>query len=164
MRIPDKLIRVSRESIYSKRFDVTEEQLIANLDGKELEEAIAFIPTDEEREFMEIFNSRIPQLARLQRKMSVCLDAEVTELSEEYVSYEYAGKTFRISAPKNAYRICTALDKGISDGFAEMCSQGVVEVSGKAILDVKRDSSLGVDELKLMMKISSKFFFQTYLE
>lgn len=164
MKIPDKLIRVSRASIYEKRFDVTEDQILEQFKGEELDAAIALLPTTEEREFMAIYRSEMPELARLRRKISVCLDAEVTELSDDVVEYEYAAKKFRVSSPKNAFRICTVLDKGITEGFAELCAQGSVLVNGSPLTDIKKDASLGVDELQLLIKISSKFFFLTYLE
>ena len=164
MKVPEKLILVSRKSIYEKRFDITEEQILEHYQGDDLDAAIASLPTEDEKEFMKIYRSEMPELARFRRKISVCLDAEVKELSDDLVEYEYAGKVFKITSPKNAFRICTALDKGITEGFAELCLQGSISVDGKQIMDVRKDSSIAVDELQLLIKISSKFFFLTYLE
>ncbi len=157
------LIRVSRASFLSKTFDVNEDELIAKLTGEELEAAIAELPTEEEKEFMKIFRSSAPELERMKRKMSVCLDAEVLELEEDRVVYEYAGKKFEILSPKNVFKISQMLDRGISEAFSEMCVQGCVSVDGNPLTDVKNKCPIGVDEFQLLVLITRKFFFQIYL-
>lgn len=164
MRVPDTLIRVSGSAIREKVFGVTEAQLREKFpEGPDLDEALSLLPTEEEQEFMEIYQSSMPQLARLRRKLSVCLEAEVTEMSEDVLVYEFAGKSYRLESPKNAFRICTAVEKGTPEGFAEMVAQGCVSIDGKALTDVRGGAGLAVDELRLMMSMADRFFFQTYL-
>jgi len=140
MKIPDTLIRVSKDA------------------GKKTNEDL----TDEEKEFFEIYNSTMPELRRLQYKMSVCLEAEVSELTHDCVTYSYEGNTFRIEAPKNAFKICGALEKGTLDALAEMCAQKCVKMNGRLITDVRKDGVMLVDELQLLSKIVARFFFQIY--
>lgn len=153
------MIIVSRESITKKNFDVTEKQLRENLEGKELEEALELLPTPEEREWMKIFQSNAPELARMRRKMSVCLDAEIKILEENHILYEYCKTEYEIKAPINSFKILKALESSKSDAFEEMAKQGCLKKDGKDI-DLKIEP---VDSLKLMFIIADKFFFQIYL-
>ena len=119
MKVFDKLIRVSKAAINEKHFgpDFTREVLEAKLTGEDLEKALALLPTEDEQDFMTIFKSGVAGLARLQRKMSVCLDVEVLELEDDRVKYDYAGNIYEIREPKNAFKICTELDKSSLDAF-----------------------------------------------
>lgn len=162
MKIPDQLIRVSRASILGKTFNVTEEEIRAKLTGADLTKALAELPTEEERQWMEIFESTMPELARLKRKISVCLDAEVSELTDDCVSYTYGENTFRLEMPRNAYKICMAIEKDVMSAVAEMCAQRCVKMNGKVIGDIKKDGVMLVDEMQLLVRIASKFFFQIF--
>lgn len=151
MKAYDKLIRVSRASINSKLFDSK------GPIPKEKQ------PTEDERSFVEIMQSEMPQLERLKRKMSVCLDAEVSELDDGYVSYSYVNNKYTLREPTNAFKICAALDKGTLDAVSEMAEQGCILRNGEKIGGL-RDGSVKTDELRLIERIATKFFFQTYLE
>lgn len=170
MKIFDKLIRVSKSSINEKLFgpEYTKEKLEEKLEGEDLEKALALLPTEEEQDFMNVFKSNIAGLARLQRKMSVCLDVEVLELEEDRIRYEYADKVYEIREPKNAFRICTELEKSSLDGFVEVCRQKCFSEFGKdgvekIIDDVKKDGSIKLDALNLAVKVCDKFFFRTFI-
>lgn len=162
MKVPETLIRVSRASILGKRFNITEAEK-EGLSKAELAELEKKLPTEDEIAWEKIFSSNAPQLARLQRKMSVCIDAEVTELTDDRLTYEYTGKLFEISSPKNAFKICTALEDGNMKAVVELCAQQCVKVDGKNLVDIRADGAILVDELQLLVKIVSKFFFQSFL-
>ena len=85
--IPTELVHVSKQSILTKHFGI-DMKAFEKLSEKEKEEAKKVIPTSEEEKFMEIFKSDIPQLARLQRKMSVCLDVEVIAYDFDFIFLE----------------------------------------------------------------------------
>jgi len=155
------LIKVSRSAINTKLFNVTEAELRAKLKGDELTSALALLPTDEEREFMRIFTSTAPELARVQRKMSVCIEAEVRVLESHRVAYEYAGRVFDILAPLNSFRISEALEKGKHAAVSEMIKQGRITDEARTLTheDAK---GLDVDEVNLLIKITDRFFFQIF--
>jgi hypothetical protein len=170
MKVFDKLIKVSKASINEKVFgkEFTRERLEAELQGEELEKALALLPTEEEQDFMDIFKSQIAGLARLQRKMSVCLDVEVIDLEDDRIRYEYADKLYEIREPKNAFRICTQLEKSSLDAFVEVCKQKCFSEISKegtetVIEDVKKDGAIKLDALNLAVKVCDKFFFQTFI-
>ncbi len=170
MKVFDRLIKVSKASINEKLFgpEYTREKLEATLQGEDLEKALALLPTEEEQEFMNVFKSNIAGLARLQRKMSVCLDVEVLELEEERIKYEYADKVYEIREPKNAFRICTELEKSSLDGFVEVCRQKCFSEIGadgvpRIIDDIKKDGAIKLDALNLAVKVCDKFFFRTFI-
>lgn len=155
------LIKVSRASINEKLFDITEEEMRTKLSGEELEKALLLLPTEDEKEWMKIYRFGAPELARAQRKMSVCLDVEVDEYREDFISYTYSGSKYSIKSPVNSFRVSESLEKSKHAGFEEMCKQGCVTVNEK-ITDIRKDN-LSIDEMSLLIKITDKFFFQIYL-
>lgn len=161
MKLPE-LIKVSKASITTKLFEIAPEKL-ASLSKEELDKVTPLLPTEEEKAFMEIYQSNAPQLVRLQRKMSVCLDVEVLELSDDKVSYEYGEKTFSIEEPKNAFRICSALEKSRLEAFSEMALQGCFFVGGTQVTNLKDTKEVATDEIMTALKVADKFFFQTFL-
>lgn len=170
MKAFDRLIKVSKASINEKLFgeEFTKERLEAELQGEELEKALALLPTEEEQLFMDVFKSNIAGLARLQRKMSVCLDVEVIDLEEDRIRYEYSDKLYEIREPKNAFRICTELEKSSLDGFVEVCRQRCFSEFDKdgnerVIDDVRKDGAIKLDALNLAVKVCDKFFFRTFI-
>jgi hypothetical protein len=170
MKVFDKLLKVSKSSINEKLFskEYTRERLEAELEGEELGKALALLPTEEEQEFMEVFKANIAGLARLQRKMSVCLDVEVIDLEDDRIKYEYADKFYEIREPKNAFRICTELDQSLLAGFVEVCKQkcfSEIDKDGneKVIDDIRKDGVIKLDALNLAVKVCDKFFFQTFI-
>ena len=153
------MIIVSREQINKKLFKITEEEIRAKLSGDELTEALSLLPTDEEKQWMKIFQSTAPELARTQRKMGVCLDAEVTVLEDDMVKYKYADAEYEIKSPVNSFSILRAIEKDKSSAFEELSKQGCLKKEGKDV-DLKTEP---FDALNLMFKIADKFFFQIYL-
>ncbi len=162
MQVFDKLILVSKESILEKRFGIDKEAF-EKLDEKTKASLKDKLPTEEEESFMQVFKSTAPQLARLQRKMSICLDVEVLEYDFDSVLFTYANNKYKLLAPKNAYRICKALEDDTLEGLQEMAKQGCIFINDKPVLDVKQDNAVQVDELQILKNISEKFFFQTFL-
>ena len=159
MQIPE-LIKVSKKSILGKKFNVD----ISKLSQEEIKVLEPYLPTQEEKTFMEIYHLDAPQLVRLQRKMSVCLDVEVTELEEEKVSFVYGGSTYTILSPKNAFGICSALEKSKIQGFVELGLQGCLLKNGNLLDDVRKVGVLAVDEMQVLSSVADKFFFQTCLD
>jgi hypothetical protein len=155
------LVKVSRSRFNDRIFDITEEELRSKFEGKELEDLIALLPNDDEKLFRKIFESNAPEHQRTRRKISVCLNAEVSELEEGKVVYRYGEKEFKIEEPKNSFRVSTQLEKSVHQAFIELCGQGCVFVDGKRYDD--KTIKLGVDEINLMVNITDKFFFQIYL-
>lgn len=158
MKVFDKLICVSKASILEKLFDVDEKKL----SKAERKKIAPFLPTEEEREFMEIYRSNMPQLARLQRKMGVCLKVEVTEMEEDRLTFQYGRDTFTLLEPTNVYKMCQVLERGNLDAVGEMIAQGCVLKNGDPV-DSIRGEKLKVDELRLILEVATQFFFQTFL-
>ena len=154
------LIKVSRNSFFNKLFDVTEKELREKLKGDELDAALKQLPDETELEFMKIWRSAAPELARLQRKMSVCFDAEIQELEEDKISYLYNNKLFSVTSPSNSFSVSKKLDLSRHDALIEMNNQSCINVNTK-VPDLAR---LEIDELNLLILIVSKFFFQIYLQ
>ncbi len=155
------LIKVSRASILNKVFNVTEEYLKEKLTGDELALALTALPTAEEKEWMRINESNAPELERIRRKNSVCLDAEIETLEDDKVVYVYNNKLYTINEPINSFNVAMELEKSRMKGFAELCAQGCVLIAGKKLV-INKDN-VKVDELSLLIKIADKFFFQTYI-
>jgi len=162
MEVFNKLIKVSKASFLNKVFKIDESK-IAELSKEEREALEKLLPTEEEKLFAEVYRSNIPQLVRLQRKMSVCLDVEVLELEEDKISFQYGENTFTLISPTNAFRICSALEKGKLEGLSEMVLQGCVSKGEKIIHNLKEESGLAVDEMRTLLNVADKFFFQTFL-
>lgn len=156
------LVHVSKQSILTKHFGI-DLKAFEKLSEKEKEEARKVFPTSAEEKFMEIFKSDMPQLARLQRKMSVCLEVEVLRYDFDFVEFNYSGNIFKLEASKNAYRICKALEKDNLEGLQELCKQGCVLKDGQPVTDIKENSSLQIDEIQVLKSVATKFFFQTFL-
>ena len=160
--IPNELVHVSKQSILTKHFGI-DLKAFEKLSEKEKLEAKKVFPTENEEKFMTIFKSDMPQLARLQRKMSICLEVEVIEYDFDFVEFNFSGNIFRMEASKNAYRICKALEKDYLEGLQEMCKQGCILKDGIAITDIKENVSLQIDEIQILKLVATKFFFQTFL-
>lgn len=144
------LLRVDR-SILQKVFDISDEEIKRQYpdDWQRL------TPTETEREWMRIFRAQAPELARVQRKMSICIEAQIDELSEDAFTYSYAGKQITVSAPKNCFRTAEVLSqRGVFAAVREMAQQGCISV------DIQ---TLAVDELMLLQRLIDRFFFQTYI-
>lgn len=154
------LIKVSRSEIKKKLFKTTEAELRDQLEGEELEEGLKLLPTPEEKEWMRIFTSNAPELARIQRKMSVCLDAEIDELEESKVSFVYDSIKYEIFGPVNSFKILQALENSKSSALLEMAKQGCIKKSGVILYSLEKEP---IDSLNLINKITDKFFFQTFL-
>jgi hypothetical protein len=169
LKVFDKLIKVSKASFNEKYFNIKKEDLEKELiekglAGEELEKELSrLLPTEEEQDFSEVFNSNIAGLARLQRKMRVCLIAEVIDLEEDRVKYTYAGNTYEIREPKNAFRICTELEKSSLNAFVEVCKQKCFSENDKIVEDVKKDGAIPIDALRLAQTVCDQFFFQTFI-
>jgi hypothetical protein len=88
---------------------------------------------------------------------------EVLELEEDRVKYDYAGNIYEIKEPKNAFRICTELDKSSIDAFVEVCKQKCFLENDKVIEDVKKDGAIKIDALVLAIRVCDKFFFRTFI-
>ena len=103
MQVFNELIKVSKESILNKHFEI---DMVAyeKLSESEKESIKNLFPTDDEKNFMQVFKSTAPQLARLQRKMSVCLDVEVLDYDFNCITFTYSGNTYEIQSCKNAYK------------------------------------------------------------
>jgi len=155
------MIIVSREKINKKIFspEFTEEKIRAELTGDELDATLLLLPDDNEKEWMKIFRSTAPELVRLQRKISVCLDAEIQSYDDNNIVYKYADSEYEIKAPVNSFNILRAIEKDKSSAFEELSKQGCLKKSGKDV-DIKSEP---FDSLNLMFKIADKFFFQIYL-
>lgn len=162
MKVFNDLILVSKESILNKVFDIDMEKY-EKLSDKEKEIAKVSFPTEVEKDFMTVYRSTAPQLARLQRKMSVCLYVEVLEFSFDHIIFTFAGNKYKIVSAKNAYRICKAIDKGMLEAVQELCVQGCVTVNDKPITDIMGEGILQIDEIQLLRNVAEKFFFQTFL-
>lgn len=162
MEIFNDLILVSKESILRKHFNI-DMNAYGKLSEKEKEIAGDIIPTEDEKNFMTVFNSTSPQLARLQRKMSVCLEVEVLEFAFDFVIFTFAKNKYRVIAPKNAYRICQALENGNLEGLQEMGKQGCIWVNENPVNDIKADNVLQIDEIQILKSVVEKFFFQTFI-
>lgn len=162
MQVFNELILVSKESILNKHFEI-DMNAYEKLTDLEKESVKGLFPTEEEKNFMTVFKSTSPQLARLQRKMSVCLDVEVLEYDFNSITFTYAGNTYKIDSCKNAYKICQALEKSNLEAVYELGKQGCIFINDKLIGDIKQDRTIEVDELMLIQKISDKFFFQTFI-
>lgn len=159
MRPAEKLIVVSGKSILSKRFDVTEDELMDKLVGDDLDQAIAQLPTDVEREWMEAYRSTMPELFRYREKLSVCLDVEVKEMKDDRISYEHNGKEFQITSPRNALAMVRALEDSETDGVLELVKQRCVSIDGKPLKDAEK--GICVEDLLMVKTVASKFFFRT---
>lgn len=162
MKVFNELILVSKESILKKHFGI-DMAAYEKLSEKEKLEVKDLFPTEEEENFMEVYRSSSPQLARLQRKMSVCLDVEVLEYDFDSVLFTFAGNRYKTIAPKNAYRICLALEKGTLDALQEMAKQGCIFMNDNPILNLGQDGSIQIDELQMIKTVVEKFFFQTFM-
>lgn len=154
------MIRVSRASFFKARFEVTEKELRDQLSGEELEQALSEMPTEDELEFYKIMKSEAPEIERLKRKVSVCLDAEVSKLEDDLVEYEYAGKKINVKSPVNSFETSQSLELGTHSGVQSMMKQGCISIDGAVLRDF---NVLAVDEINLLVKIIDKFFFQAYL-
>ena len=157
MKVFDKLIRVSKASFTEKLFDVDEKKLSKS----EFKKVKAFLPSEEEKDFAEVFRSKNAQLARLQRKMSVCLIVEVKELEEEKVSFEYGKDLYTLTEPTDPLKLCQAIEKSVLDGFLELDAQRCVYKNGENVS--VRTGTLKVDEIRILEKVADRFFFQTFL-
>ncbi len=158
MRIPDKLIKVSK-NINEKLFDLD----VSKLSRKELKKVSHLLPSDEERQFMEIWRSNNPQLMRIQRKMSICFLFEVTEMEEDQISFLFGRDTFTVKDPENAFRISQILERGtISDALCELALQKCILRNGEPVGDLKT-GSLKLDELRAVQLVADRFFFQPFL-
>lgn len=155
------MIVASRKSLLEKRFDITEEEARAKLKGDELQAVLDLLPTEAEREWMKVFTHRAPEKEREQRKMSVCLEMEVSEMRDDFVAGEFCGTKIEISCPKNPFKVSRELEKSKHDAFTELCRQQCVVIDG-APLNPDRTTH-GVDVLNLCVKVADRFFFQTYL-
>lgn len=154
-----KLIKVPR-SITQKLFKITEAELREKLTGEELEEGLKLLPTEDEKDWMRIFNSNAPELARVQRKMSVCLDADIDEIEENKISFTYGNDKYEISGPFNSFKVLKTLEDSKSDALLEMAKQGCIKKSGVAIYILDKEP---IDALNLILKITDKFFFQSFM-
>lgn len=157
MKVFDRLIRVSKEGIREKLFDVD----VSKLSKKELKKVQPFLPTEEEADFMTVYRSHMPELARLQRKMSVCLEVEVTELEEDKISFKFGWNTYTLTDPADSFLMCQALEKGILQAVDAMARAGCILKNGEAVTDLK--TGFKVDELALIKRVADKFFFQIFL-
>lgn len=151
-------LRVSRASVLKKNFTLPEHTLRATLSAEDAEEQI---PTQQEKNWWAIVEGKGKYRDVLRRKITICLDVEVEEMREDFISYEYNAKKFSVSAPINSFAISRALEVSKHNAFVVLCSQGCVKLNGMPINAEK--NTLGVDELSLLVDVANRFFFQWYV-
>jgi hypothetical protein len=150
----------SRWSILNKNFGITEEEVRKQFSDEALDEQLALLPTEDEKQWMKIWQSKAKGLGRIQRKMAVCLEVEVTAIGPGFIEWDYEGRKIRLDQPKNVYKVSAALEFSKHHGIAEMFAQGCVTVDGR-IEDLKT-TKLELDELQSIAVVANLFFFQIY--
>jgi len=141
---------VSRASVLQKDFRGDVKDLPAEM-----------VPTDAEREWFKLVESTAPDVEIARRKSSICLDVEVETMTDDELTYIYAGKKVTVKTPANSFRVSRALESSRHDAVAAMCEQNAISVDGVPIRVEK--CKLGVDEIATLVKVTDKFFFQSYL-
>jgi hypothetical protein len=118
-------------------------------------------PTEEERLWLDILKSTLPENEKLKKKLSVCALADVVAYSNDAVTIEYDEKKYTINKPNNSLRIARAREYSIMGAVEELNNQRCITVAGVAI--PKDFSGIDVEVLHLFADVAENFFFTPFL-
>lgn len=155
------LLKISKAALNKKVFGRTEALIRERFSGEELEKELETLPTEDELNWMRIWQSDAPGLERVKRKMQICAFVEVDELKDDFFSYTYGGDKFEVSAPFNSLKCSEAMEESIHAAVIEMARQSCIKVNGM-VIDLKR-ANLPVDSIQLLARTINQFFFQIYM-
>lgn len=118
-------------------------------------------PTEEERKWLDIVKSTVPELEKLRKKISVCGIAEVVEYDPSKVTFIYDNVKYTINKPVNSLKIARAREYSIMSALEELNSQRCIVSNG---IPIPKDFT-GIDSevIQLMASISERFFFTPFL-
>lgn len=155
------LLKISKDALSKKIFGRTEAQIRERFTGEELEKELETLPTEDEQDWMRVWQSTAAGLERVKRKMQICAFVEVDEFREDFFSYAYANDKYEVHAPFNSLKCSECLETSVHSAIEEMCRQSCVKVNGM-VIDLKK-ANLGVDAIQLLVRTINQFFFQIYM-
>ncbi len=134
------------------------EEKIKNAKTEEEREKLReLLPTEEEKNWMDVFRSDASELLRIQSKMAVCFDVEVLEMSLDEISFLYSGEKYKIKSPEKVLSVYKKLEISTIDAVEEFIAQKTVEKNGDIISSISELKF--IDEMKTISNVIKKFFF-----
>ena len=161
MDIKNAPLIISRKSLISKvwteegrsKIKTALESIKIDSEKKELED---LLPTTEELNWMKFYRSDSPELIRHIKKMSICFDVEVVEVTDKKLKFLYGEFIIEIKFPEKVYDIFVALDESDLLGFEAFVKSQNISVNEKIISE---PVGLPLDLLVVLKKVIGKFFF-----
>ena len=118
-------------------------------------------PTEEEKRWLDIMKSTVPELEKVRKKLSVCAIAEVISYDKNQVTFVYDGVNYTVNKPANSLKIARAREYSVMSALEELNAQRCIMVGGAPI--PKDFSGIDAEVIQLMGQIADKFFFMPHL-
>ena len=130
-------------------------------ESTEIGDGTTTAPTEEERKWLDILKSTVPELEKLRKKISVCGIAEIIEYDPSKVVFAYDNIKYTINKPVNSLKIARAREYSIMSALEELNSQRCIVVGAVPI--PKDFNGIDSEVIQLMANISERFFFTPFL-
>jgi hypothetical protein len=134
---------------------------LIDTDSIEIGDGTTSAPTEEERIWLDILKSTLPENEKLKKKLSVCALADVVAYSNDAVTIEYDGKKYTINKPNNSLRIARAREHSIIAAVEELNAQRCIVSNGVVIS--KDFSGIDAEVIRLFADVAENFFFAPFL-
>lgn len=118
-------------------------------------------PTEEEKRWLDIMKSTVPELEKVRKKLSVCAIAEIVSYDKNGVVFVYDGVNYTVNKPTNSLKIARAREYSVMSALEELNNQRCITI-GQAPIP-KDFSGVDAEVIQLMSQVADKFFFMPYL-
>jgi len=151
------------QSIESEFPRISRARLLHGIDMQSLEtgDGSTSAPTEEEKKWLDIMKSTVPELEKIRKKLSVCGIAEVVSYDRNQVTFNYDSVNYTINKPANSLRVARAREYSIMGALEELNAQRCITIGQVPI--AKDFSGIDAEIIQLMASVAENFFFTPYL-
>lgn len=151
------------QNIESEFPRISRSRLLHGIDAEssEIGDGSTSAPTEEEKKWLDIMKSTVPELEKLRKKLSVCAIAEVISYDRNQVTFSYDSVNYTVNKPANSLKIARAREYSIMSALEELNVQRCITIG---IAPIAKDfSGIDTEVIQLMASVAENFFFTPYL-
>lgn len=143
---------------------VSRSRLLFGMDSgsSEVGDGTTSAPTEEEKKWLDIMKTTVPELEKVRKKLSVCGMAEIISYNKNQVIFSYDNVNYTINKPTNSLRISRAREFSIMSALEELNMQRCITVGMAPI--PKDFEGIDTEVIQIMASISENFFFTPFLK
>ena len=134
---------------------------VVDAESKSIGDGTTADPTEQEKAWIDIMRSTVPELALKKKRLSVCALSDIVEYNNDAVKFSYDGILYTIKKPVNCLQIARAREHSMTDALEALNFQRCIVIGAVPIS--KDFSNIPVEVIQLLSSIAENFFFMPYL-